>query len=183
MKKIILASKNPVKIQATQRAFQRMFPREKFKIQSVSVVSEVRSQPLSNEETLQGAQNRVKNARHQFAEADYWVGIEGGIEVLNGACSSFAWVVVRSPSLTGKSRTGTFFLPPPVASLIQKGKELGEADDIVFNQSNSKQKHGAIGILTGGVVNRVDLYEHAIILALVVFKNGELYQPGGKEVR
>jgi non-canonical (house-cleaning) NTP pyrophosphatase len=59
--------------------------------------------------------------------------------------------------------------------LIQQGKELGEADDIVFNQSNSKQANGSIGILTGDVIDRTALYAHAVILALVPFKNPELY--------
>jgi non-canonical (house-cleaning) NTP pyrophosphatase len=85
-------------------------------------------------------------------------------------------VVVLSPAgMAGKGRTGTFFLPPAVAALIQQGKELGEADDIVFAQSNSKQKNGAIGILTGDVIDRAALYEPAVIMALLPFKNPELY--------
>jgi non-canonical (house-cleaning) NTP pyrophosphatase len=60
--------------------------------------------------------------------------------------------------------------------LIRQGKELGEADDIVFSQNNSKQANGAIGILTGDVIDRTSLYEHAVILALAPFKNLELYQ-------
>ena len=91
--------------------------------------------------------------------------------------SAFAWVVVLSPDgIEGKGRTGTFFLPPAVAELIHQGKELGEADDIVFAQSNSKQKNGAIGILTGDVIDRAALYVPAVIMALVPFKNPELYR-------
>jgi non-canonical (house-cleaning) NTP pyrophosphatase len=61
---------------------------------------------------------------------------------------------------------------------------LGEADDIVFGRSNSKQKEGAIGLLTGNVVDRAGLYEHAVILALVPFKNVALYtrSPGGRPI-
>jgi non-canonical (house-cleaning) NTP pyrophosphatase len=58
---------------------------------------------------------------------------------------------------------------------IHRGRELGDADDIVFGKTNSKQENGAIGILTGDVVDRAQLYEHAVILALVRFKNPELY--------
>ena len=51
----------------------------------------------------------------------------------------------------------------------------------MFNRSNSKQDVGAVGILTGNVIERVSLYEHAVILALVPFKNQALYddQAGG----
>jgi non-canonical (house-cleaning) NTP pyrophosphatase len=88
---------------------------------------------------------------------------------------AFAWVVVRSRQLLGKGRTGAFFLPRAVADLVRAGKELGEADDLVFNRSNSKQDVGAVGILTDNVIERVSLYEHAMILALVPFKNEALY--------
>jgi non-canonical (house-cleaning) NTP pyrophosphatase len=65
-----------------------------------------------------------------------------------------------------------------VVELIRAGKELGEADDIVFNRSNSKQESGAIGILTGEVLDRAGLYEHGVLMSLVSIKNPNLY--GGK---
>ncbi len=175
MKKIVIASKNPVKIRAVQNGFGRMFPGLDFSISSVDVPSGVVDQPLTNEETLQGALNRAENARLAVSEADYWVGIEGGIEQMDGEMSAFAWIVVLSQTMMGKGRTGTFFLPPAVVDLIQAGKELGEADDIVFNRRNSKQESGAIGILTGEVIDRAGLYEHGVLMSLVSFKNPDLY--------
>ncbi len=180
MKIIVLASKNPVKAQATLKGFQRMFPGEKFEIHTTHVSPGVRSQPLSSAETLQGALNRARAARQSVETADYWVGIEGGVEESNGEMAAgemaaFAWVAVITDKLDGKGRTGTFYLPPAVAHLIRQGMELGEADDIVFGQSNSKQKNGAVGLLTGDVIDRTTLYEQAVILALVPFKNADLY--------
>jgi inosine/xanthosine triphosphatase len=175
MKKIIIASQNPVKIEAARLGFEAMFPDEVFSIEAVSAPSGVRAQPMSSQETMVGAANRAKAAQKQRQDADFWVGIEGGVEAEGEELAAFAWIVVRSANLEGKSRTGTFFLPPPVARLIQQGKELGEADDIVFNQSNSKQANGAIGILTGNIVDRTALYAHAVILALVPFKNPQLF--------
>lgn len=173
---IVVASKNPVKATAVQYGFQRMFVDEVIEITTISVPSNVSDQPFSDSETLQGAINRAQNAAQVVKNADFWVGIEGGIEKYNGQMSAFAWVVVKSNTLIGKGRTGTFYLPPMVADLIKGGKELGEADDIVFNESNSKEKNGAIGILTGDVITRTQLYEHAVILALVPFKNSQLYR-------
>jgi inosine/xanthosine triphosphatase len=172
---VILASDNPVKIQATLNGFQRMFPGDEFHVETVSVSSGVSSQPMSNEETLQGATNRARRAAEANPNANYWVGIEGGVEQDDGELVAFAWVVVMSHSLTGKGRTGAFFLPPMVTALIRQGKELGEADDIVFGRSNSKQDNGAVGLLTGDVIDRVQLYETAVILALIPFKNVQMY--------
>jgi len=175
MKTIVIASHNPVKVQAVLNGFHRMFPEEVFQTVSVDVPSGVSRQPMSDAEMHQGALNRVENARRAMPEADFWAGIEGGTEPINGQLAAFAWIVVHSPTLRGESRSGLFFLPSTVSELVQQGKELGEADDIIFERSNSKQQNGAIGILTGDVLDRTALYEHAVILALVPFKNANLY--------
>lgn len=176
-KKIVLASHNPVKIRATYDAFRRMFPGEDFDIERVNVPSGVSSQPMTDEETLAGALNRARNAQSSTPGADFWVGIEGGVErSQNGGLQAFAWMVVQSGDQIGRGRTGSFFLPPRVAQLIQQGMELGEADDIVFERVNSKQDDGAVGILTGNVIDRKRLYEHALVLALIPFKNPHLFK-------
>ncbi len=175
MKVIVVASQNPVKARAALNGFQRMFPAEKFTLQTVSAPSGVSAQPCSDAETRQGAGNRAQAAAQACPEADYWVGIEGGVESQGEHVAAFAWITVLDGQRTGNGRTGTFFLPPSVAALIRQGKELGEADDIVFGQSNSKQKNGAIGLLTGNVIDREALYEQAVILALLPFKNPAMY--------
>ena len=128
---------------------------------------------------LHGYAERLRGFVHAaelVPNADYWVGIEGGVEDKQGSMSALAWVVVMSKNLMGKGRTGTFFLPDEVANLVREGKELGEADDLVFNRKNSKQSDGAIGLLTGNVIDRSQLYEEAVILALIPFKNVEMYE-------
>jgi len=141
----------------------------------VSVASEVSDQPMSNQETLKGAINRAHNAQSANIEAHFWVGIEGGIDTLDQEMEAFAWIVVQSKHQIGKARTGAFFLPKKVQALIRQGKELGEADDLVFGDHNSKQKGGAVGLLTGNVIDRKGLYVPAVIMALIPFKNVEFY--------
>ncbi|MCA9397312.1 inosine/xanthosine triphosphatase [candidate division WWE3 bacterium] len=176
MKKVIVASKNPVKIAATENGFNKAFPSESFEFEGVSVESGVSEQPMSEEETLRGAVNRAENAKKLEPEADFWVGIEGGLEEIDEEMEAFAWMVVISKDgKMGKGRSGSFFLPRKVTELIREGKELGEADDIVFNRENSKQKSGSVGILTNDIITRATYYEPAIIFALVPFINPELY--------
>lgn len=174
--KVIVASKNPVKLKTAQLGFERMFPGEVVVVEGVSVSSGVADQPMSDTETFQGSLQRTYNARQAAPEADYWVGMEGGLENKNGELEAFAWIIVLSADdKMGKGRTSTFFLPDKVAELIRQGKELGEADDIVFGLQNSKQQMGAVGILTHGVVDRTQYYEQAVVVALIPFKNPELY--------
>jgi inosine/xanthosine triphosphatase len=175
MSTIIVASTNPVKIDAARLGFEAMFEGAAFHFSGVSVPSGVSIQPITDKETLVGARNRAANARTAQPEADFWVGIEGGVEDSDRDMRAFAWVVILGKDLHGEARTGTFQLPPEVTRLIHEGVELGHADDIVFQRINSKQKDGAIGILTDGLIDRMAYYAHAVMLALVPFKKREFY--------
>jgi non-canonical (house-cleaning) NTP pyrophosphatase len=66
-------------------------------------------------------------------------------------------------------------LPPGVGALLEQGMELGDADDIIFGTSNSKQENGAVGLLTGNALTRTSLYAEGVILALIPFKNEDLF--------
>ena len=175
MPTIALASQNTVKIQATHNGFTAMFPNGIFDVQPVSVLSGVRAQPMSSMETLLGASNRAKAAKRARGDADYWVGIEGGLEEQNHSLAAFAWVVILAVDQAGQARSAMFFLPPTIIQLVNQGIELGEANDLVFLQSNSKQKNGAVGLLTGDVIDRTKLYEQPVMLALIPFRNPVLY--------
>jgi inosine/xanthosine triphosphatase len=176
METIVVGSHNPVKLEAILRAFERMFPTRRFKVRGVPVDSGVADQPMSDNETFEGARNRMTQAKNGWPEADFWVGIEGGIEDRPDGMAAFAWITVLSTHRYGQARTATFLLPPKVAELIHQGVELGHANDQLFNRQNSKQQEGAIGTLTELVIDRRDLYEHAAIMALVPLKNEALYE-------
>lgn len=175
MKKIVVASTNPVKINAALVGFKCMFKGEKFAVKGLNISSGVSDQPMTDGETFQGALNRVERVS-KMEPADFWVGIEGGLQEKLGEMEAFAWIIIKSKEgKVGKSRTSTFFLPERICELIRQGKELGEADEIVFKIKNLKQKSGAIGKLTNGAIDRTRYYQEAVILALIPFKNPKLY--------
>lgn len=176
MMKIIIASNNPVKAQAVQEGFKKMFPLEQFSLENLQVPSNVSAQPIGDQETLTGARNRAEAAKQLMENADYWVGVEGGVASTDQQKVAFAWVVVLSKTQKGQARTGIFTLPTEISKLIDQGLELGDADDIVFGTQNSKQNNGAVGLLTNNVLTRSSFYEQAVVLALIPFKNPELYQ-------
>jgi len=96
MKKVIIASKNPVKVNATKKAFENVFPAEHFEFIGLQVPSFVSDQPMSDEETLEGAINRAENAKLARKDADFWVGIEGGIETDGINMDAFGWMIILS---------------------------------------------------------------------------------------
>ena len=172
---IILASDNPVKRLAVENGFCRTFSYRAFNIHLVSIPSSVSNQPASDGETLQGACNRAAGTAQKFPQLDYWVGIEWGVDRYDSEMAAFAWVVIRSNNQLGKARAGTFYLPLAIIALIKQGYELGDADDQVFDCSNSKQEKGAVGLRTNSLIDRAALYEQAVILALIPFVNPHLY--------
>lgn len=174
MIKIVVASKNPVKMDAVKDALS-VFLNKEIDLLGVSVESGVPDQPMNDAETRLGAETRVKNALDQFPGFDFYVGVEGGVEETAAGLMAFAWIVISNGKKTGKARTASFFLPPEVAKLVHQGMELGDADDIVFAKSNSKQQNGAVGLLTNDVISRKTLYLPAVQMAFIPFLNPELY--------
>jgi inosine/xanthosine triphosphatase len=174
-KTVIIASESPVKIEAVSIGFKKTFQGIDFSFKTVSVPSNVSDQPNSDEETLKGAENRCFNAFNMEKNSDFWIGIEGGIQKSDTETEAFAWVYIMSKNNYGKSKTATFFLPDKIRKLLDKGIELGEADDIIFGLKDSKKQNGAVGILTSNNITRTQYYADAVILALIPFINPELY--------
>jgi len=172
---VVVASSNPVKVRAVESAFAAVFPSEAFEFVSVDVESGVSDQPVSDEETRRGAVNRVHAARDTAPDGAFWVGLEGGIERIDGELMASAWMAVlgRGGKL-GLSRTTGLPLPPKVREYIDQGMELGEANDRVFDTVNSKQAGGAFGLLTNGRMTRESIYAQTLELALLPFAS-ELY--------
>ncbi|KGY12403.1 inositol monophosphatase [Vibrio tubiashii] len=168
-KTVIVASLNPAKINAVKSAFDARFPLQSFEFIGVSVDSGVADQPMSDHETHLGALNRVANAKAAHTNADYYVGLEAGIE----DSVTFAWMVIESQTQRGESRSASLMLPPVVVEKLQDANELGDVMDEVFGTDNIKQKGGAISLLTHDLLTRSSVYHQALILALIPFANPE----------
>ncbi|OUJ58429.1 inosine/xanthosine triphosphatase [Vibrio parahaemolyticus] len=165
--KVVIASLNPAKINAVKSAFQSAFPQQAFEFVGISVPSEVADQPMTNEETHRGAVNRVKNAKVEMPTAEFYVGLEAGIE----DNVTFAWMVIESDTHSGESRSASLMLPPEVLAQLADANELGDVMDKVFGTENIKQKGGAISLLTQNQLTRSSVYHQALILALIPFTN------------
>ncbi|MEM1410811.1 MAG: inosine/xanthosine triphosphatase [Pseudomonadota bacterium] len=173
---VVVASHNPAKHAAVERAFAATRPGAVLSIRGVSVPSGVSDQPSTDEETRAGAWNRARAACDSVPEADVWVGLEGGLERFDGAWYGSAWmVVIDRHGRSGQARTPTLPLPPSVGRLLDEGLELGDANDQVFKTHNSKQGGGAYGLLTEGRMTRGGIYAQALELALLPL-NHDLWQ-------
>ncbi|KAG2486688.1 hypothetical protein HYH03_014617 [Edaphochlamys debaryana] len=184
VRRVLIASKNPVKLKAAQQALAQCFPTLQLEVIARDAPSGVPDQPFGDEETLLGARNRVAALGADASErGDLVLAIEGGVgpsaQGQAGPVECFAWVCVRCP-VTGAestSRSGSFALPPPLCALITgpAALELGAADDRLFGRQRSGQGSGTIGRLSNGVLDRTQYYVQACICALVPYMQPEYY--------
>lgn len=177
MIKIFVGSQNPVKIEAVRDSFIKYF--DEVEVEGINVQSGVHDQPV-NDDTFIGAKNRASSLKEMAEEkklkADFFVGIEGGISKLHEKW--FALGVMCVINKEGKIGYGTsplFELPVNITEELLGGTELGDVMDRLTGEGNTKQKGGAIGFFTRGVMDRKELYVHGLVTALIPFLNEELY--------
>ncbi len=170
---VLVGSKNPTKINAVKNGLKRVFYDRTISVLGHNVESGVPDQPIGYEETKSGAENRIKNLKNR--DADFYIGIEGGCVYVEKKLFAFAWVLTEDRfGYVGSGKTSMFQLPKKIQKLIDKGVELGEADDLIFKRNESKKKNGAVGILTNNLIDRTKYYEEAVILSLIPFINKRL---------
>jgi len=175
--KILVGSKNPVKLNAVEETF--LMYNNSVEVIGISVDSNVPDQPI-NSDTYIGAQNRAlelkKIDNEKSLNADYFVGIEGGIQ--NTFDKWFAFGCMCIINKEGKTSFGTsahFELPEVVTKQLLEGKELGHVMDEIMKEENTKQRGGAIAYFTNGKMNRKELYIPGIISALIPFQHTNIY--------
>lgn len=171
---LAVGSKNPVKINAVQRAFTSLFSQAEICCTGYSTASGVADQPMSWQETRQGALNRLSNLQGAV-QADYYVAIEGGVHVFTDGPATFAFIAISDGQRQSVGRSAQLPLPPQVYQALIAGEELGQVIDRLFNTDNAKQKQGAIGLLTQGHESRTSSYVQATTLALAPFLHPQLY--------
>jgi inosine/xanthosine triphosphatase len=175
--RILVGSANPVKIAAVRDAFEPCFPGAV--AEGIETPSGVPAQPVGAE-TFTGAENRARTLLafndEQGLEAEFCVGLEGGIAQYHARW--FAFGVICIADATGRLGFGVsplFELPPGVVDDLLEGSELGHVMDRLAGERNTKQRGGAVGILTGGRITRRELYAQGAAMALIPFLNQEMY--------
>jgi inosine/xanthosine triphosphatase len=168
-----VGSKNPVKVAAARAVLGRVTPSAR--VEAVTVASTVSDQPFGDDETIRGALARARAAREAVG-GELGVGLEGGVVESDGGMRTCAWAaVVDGSGREGVGGSLAMPLPNRVAELVRDGIELGVAMDRLTGEHDTKQRQGAVGILTAGLVDRQAAYEVILAYALARFLTPELW--------
>lgn len=175
--KVIVATKNPGKIEGAKIAFSEYF--KEFEIEGIPASSDVSEEPV-NDEIYEGASNRVKNVRkiaeEQGKEADYYIAVESGITNKLGA-----WTIINIAVIEDKNGfkswgvSSGFPVPQKYVDEIIN-TDLGKVMDRIFNETELRAGKGGINLLTQDRISRIDLTKQAFIMALTQFINGETWR-------
>jgi inosine/xanthosine triphosphatase len=171
---VAVGSTNPTKIKPVADIFSRNF--KQVKVVGVSVKSGVTEQPMTDDEMYQGALTRANNALYQVPDADYGVGVEGGLHKY-----SYGWferslvVIVNREGKIGIGSSGGLALPQKVVKLIHSGKTLEEAVDELCGTHKIGEGIGMFGVFTNSAVTRTEGVKHGVAFALARFLHPDLY--------
>jgi len=187
--KIVIGSLRQPKIDAVKSAFakiQEVSPQNQpVEFLAKGGESNIAAMPLSIKDLMTGAFNRVKNLEEEFKlssdNPDFYVGLEGGFfgEVSPGEKRSYflqSWVYVSDGERGYFGASGATPVPERIVNEVVEGKnELGEVIDKFGTESDIRDKDGAFGVFTQGLITRQSSFEFALISAFAPFFNQTLY--------
>ncbi|HEY8532045.1 MAG TPA: inosine/xanthosine triphosphatase [Limnochorda sp.] len=178
-RQIAVGSTNPTKVEAAAAVAEAYFPGAE--IIPVEVESGVRSQPLGQRETLEGARNRARRAL-EATGAELALGMEAGVALEGGTAFLMGWCVALDAEGRESAGCGLMMpLPLEVAARIRQGVELGQ---VMAERSGNPcigREEGAVGLLTRGYVTRRQTWELACAYALAPFLERDQEEEGQGE--
>jgi len=174
---IVVGSTSPVKIAATQQAFAEYF--NDFTMKALRLPSNVNPYPMSDDETLQGALNRAKAALELESNADYAVGIEGGLQRLREWTIVKHIAVVLHANEVGIGTSAGYACPPEILRQIAPTSDSSRKNiDAFFGKQEILSKEGPEGVLTSLKLTRTSVSKNAVVFALTRFVNPRFYDNG-----
>jgi inosine/xanthosine triphosphatase len=194
---IAVGSQRGPKLNAVREALKSfspfLAPGADFHVEGVEVPSGVSHTPLSREELMAGARQRAEAlqqiARERDAHWKYFLGLEGGLDVVQSDSARWvfleSWAYVTDGASHGYfGQSGGILIPEPLAKrVVDEGVELSEAIDSFAGGIGIRDGQGAWGVLTRDIITRQEAFRIAVIHAFAPFFNREVYSAQAKGAR
>lgn len=198
MKKItvVVGSARKPKLLAVSEALRefatKLVPDADFEVVGEEVESGVSSTPTSSEELMRGARQRAEAlarvAREQRKSWSYFVGLEGGLEVLQDDRTRRvfleSWAYVSDGMQGFYGRSGGIEVPEELAhEVLERGFELADAIDRYAGAIGIRDGLGAWGVLSGELIPRHESFRVAVVTAFAPFYNAKMYSRASQTAR
>jgi inosine/xanthosine triphosphatase len=200
---IAVGSKRGPKLNAVTEALQSfstlLAHDSEFGVVGVEVESGVSHTPASRDELMRGARQRAEAlmelARHNGAAWQYFVGLEGGLDVVHEGASTDevlrhsklrqnghrrvfleSWAYVSDGACGHYGRSGSIEVPEVLAhEVLENGVELAAAIDRFAGAVGIRDAQGAWGVLSTNFITRQEAFRVAVIAAFAPFYNTKMY--------
>jgi inosine/xanthosine triphosphatase len=186
---IVVGSTRKPKLNAVSEALRTfasvLDPEAQFEVVGLEVESGVSHTPATCGELMRGARRRaeavIEHAREKGAEWKYFVGLEGGLDVLeeNGNRHVFleSWAYVSDGRRGHFGRSGGVEIPEGLAhEVLDRGVELSVAIDKFAGEAGIRDAQGAWGVLSSNLITRQEAFRVAVIAAFAPFYNEKMYR-------
>jgi inosine/xanthosine triphosphatase len=185
---IAVGSARRPKLAAVQEAIRDfgavLAPGLEFEVIGVEVESGVGHTPANRKELMLGARQRAEAlmslAREKAESWRYFVGLEGGLDVIEEEGERRvlleSWAYVSDGRDGHYGRSGGVEIPDALArEVLENGVELSVAIDHFAGSVGIRDAQGAWGVLSGGLISRTEAFRVAVVAAFAPFYNGKMY--------
>ena len=149
---------------------------------------------------MRGARQRAETlaqiAKKNSLQWNYFVGLEGGLDVVHEASSPTpkrrhsdsprharrrvfleSWAYVSDGTHGHYGRSGGIELPEPlIREVLENGTELAVAIDRFAGSVGIRDGRGAWGVLSGDLISRQEAFRVAVLAAFAPFYNAKMYR-------
>lgn len=159
-------------------------PGAMFEVVGVEVESGVGHTPANRQELMLGARQRadglVRLAREKAEPWRYFVGLEGGLDVIEQDDGRRvlleSWAYVSDGRSGHYGRSGGVEVPDALArEVLEHGVELSVAIDRFAGAVGIRDAQGAWGVLSSGLISRTEAFRVAVVAAFAPFYNAKMY--------
>jgi inosine/xanthosine triphosphatase len=159
-------------------------PDMEFEVIGVEVDSGVGHTPANRAELMQGARQRaeavVRLAHEKSEKWQYFVGLEGGLDVIEEQGRRRvlleSWAYVSDGRNGHYGRSGGVEIPEALAhEVLENRVELSAAIDTFAGSVGIRDEQGAWGVLSSGLISRTAAFRIAVVAAFAPFYNAKMY--------
>lgn len=187
---IAVGSTNAPKLDAVKKAATKYFPKgHLIDVVGISISSGVSSHPTNPGEARQGAMTRALGVFEEVSDADYWVGIEGGLEqiqvliptTLDKRVYESNWVESGYCAILDRGwrfaygQSGSVRILDSLIPGIMAGDDLNAVFEAQFDIPRIGDAGGYAAWLTGGALDRAESYVPGLISAFSQISRTDIF--------
>lgn len=187
-----IGTENPLKKVAVDRVFQKSFPDFDISVISSKINTDIPAQPMGMDEIFNGAKQRAEKIKLWITQREktgllsahshkFFVGIEAGLinypELPQKYLAHSFCVILNDEGQMGVGISPGWAYPPKIIEKLTANRNLELADVMaqISGDEKIREKKGAVGYFSQGLVSRMDLAQWGVQMALIPFLAKDAY--------